>query len=90
MSKVVILKKGLLQWPALSTKLQRQLLHVYVCYLFSGGVDGLVRISTDGVHKLTIDEGLMRVVDLSVVSMHHSLKRKTLQKVSNTPNLVIS
>ena len=47
---------------------------VLVANLPSGGVDGLVGVSTDGVHKLSIDEDLVRELNLSVVGLDHCLQ----------------
>ena len=47
---------------------------VLVANLSSGGVDGLVGVSTDGVHKLSIDEDLVRELNLSVVGLDHCLQ----------------
>ena len=40
-----------------------------VSHLLSSRVDGLVCLATDGVHKLSVDEGLLGELDLAVVGM---------------------
>ena len=44
--------------------------------LLSGGVDGLVGFSTDGVNELSINEDLVGELDLTVVGMDDSLRER--------------
>ena len=51
--------------------------HVCVCvsHLLCSRVNGLVGAATDGVHKLSINEHLVRGMNLPVVGMDHGLWR---------------